>query len=296
MHLPVEDITCHPPGTEFAGVRSPRGPMRPWLESLPSCAALATHHILHVGNANAPPGYRIVRTRQTTGFFFATLSGEGRVLVHGKWEKATAGTACLLPSFILNAFETTGDRSWRFCWVCREEPGSPIPESEAIAPIFGAYDPAPLHHAVAGLRAESLGPAGAAMQYQWTELIYQLVIRFARGAPSDRCFANAWIEVAGKLGMPWSVENLAHACGCSREKLRRLCSQHFGRSPMQQVAHLRLRRAASLLAGTADKLETIARDVGYGNGFILSKAFLKWSGIRPSEFREKKPPLAGVTT
>ena len=73
FRVSVADTTIHPPGTTFRGVRSPQASPRPWLEHLPTCTALQPYHVLHAGTAVAPPGYRIVRTRQTSGFFLATL-------------------------------------------------------------------------------------------------------------------------------------------------------------------------------------------------------------------------------
>ena len=60
------------------------------------------------------------------------------------------------------------------------------------------------------------------------------------------------------------------------------------RTPMQQVTHLRLRHAASLLTSGDDKLEVIADAVGYANPFVFSNTFKKWTGWRPSEYRARK--------
>jgi AraC-like DNA-binding protein len=49
-----------------------------------------------------------------------------------------------------------------------------------------------------------------------------------------------------------------------------------------------LRYAAALLAATEQPIEFLARRVGYQNPFTFSNAFAKWSGWRPSEYRQKK--------
>ena len=71
----------------------------------------------------------------------------------------------------------------------------------------------------------------------------------------------------------------------SQEHLRRLSRQQLGRSPIQQITHLRMRRAVSLLASTGDKVETIAREVGYENPFTFSNAFKRWTGLTPARWR-----------
>jgi AraC-like DNA-binding protein len=93
--------------------------------------------------------------------------------------------------------------------------------------------------------------------------------------------------VATRLGEPWSLDRLAQKCHLSTEHLRRLCRRELGRSPMHHVIFLRMQLAAKLLATTDDKVETIARTVGYENPFVFSTTFKKWVGWRPSEYRAK---------
>jgi YesN/AraC family two-component response regulator len=56
---------------------------------------------------------------------------------------------------------------------------------------------------------------------------------------------------------------------------------------MEHVTYLRIRHAAALLIETDQKLETIADAVGYANPFVFSNTFKKWTGWRPSEYRNR---------
>jgi AraC-like DNA-binding protein len=289
LHLPAENITRHPRGTRLHGVRVANAEPRPWLEDLPSCAALSAHNILHTGVLTAPAGYRIVRTRQSTAFFVVTVSGRGRVLVDGAWRPIPPDTACLLPAHILEAFETAGKSPWVFCWVCYERLAEGGGRGAEVAPTLGAFPAAPLRHAIEGLRAECDHSGSASIHEHWVDLIDSYVARFMKPAPGNIAFARVWEEVATQPHSAWDVAKLASRAFCSRETLRRLSLQRFGRAPMRQVMHLRMRRAAELLANSHEKIETIAREVGYGNAFVFSNAFLKWSGIRPSAYRAEPP-------
>lgn len=62
----------------------------------------------------------------------------------------------------------------------------------------------------------------------------------------------------------------------------------MGRSPMRQVAHLRMQHAAQLLRTTDATIESIADAVGYANPYVFSNAFTKWTGSRPSAFRGRR--------
>jgi transcriptional regulator GlxA family with amidase domain len=55
---------------------------------------------------------------------------------------------------------------------------------------------------------------------------------------------------------------------------------------MQHLTFLRLQRARHLLATTSEKVDGIARAVGFKNTFSFSNTFKSWIGIRPSEYRQ----------
>ena len=55
-----------------------------------------------------------------------------------------------------------------------------------------------------------------------------------------------------------------------------------------------MRRAAELLSTTHDKVEHIARLVGYGSPFVFSTTFKKWYGWSPSRFGQRLPAPKGT--
>jgi transcriptional regulator GlxA family with amidase domain len=89
------------------------------------------------------------------------------------------------------------------------------------------------------------------------------------------------------LSRNWRLADLAEIACSSPEHLRRLCQQQLGRSPVQQVTYLRMRRAVEHLTTTLEKVEFIAHEVGYENPFTFSNAFKRWTGRRPTDYRER---------
>ena len=81
---------------------------------------------------------------------------------------------------------------------------------------------------------------------------------------------------------------VSQKCHLSGEHLRRLCRRELGRSPMHHVIFLRMQLAAKLLAQSDDKIDTIAKAVGYENPFVFSTTFKKWVGWRPSDYRARQ--------
>ena len=71
------------------------------------------------------------------------------------------------------------------------------------------------------------------------------------------------------------MAGIAHV---SEEHLRRLCRRRYGRSPMQHLTFLRIQRAKYLLSSTDDKIDSIARAVGYENPFTFPRLQAGWAG------------------
>ncbi|RFS82377.1 AraC family transcriptional regulator [Actinomadura spongiicola] len=87
------------------------------------------------------------------------------------------------------------------------------------------------------------------------------------------------------LAHPWTVADLASAVGVSRAALAQRFTKLIGEPPMAYLTGIRLAQAADLLRESDATLETVARRVGYGNGFALSTAFKREHGVSPQEYR-----------
>ena len=288
----LADITVVEPPTTFAGVRASTKARRAWLRGFPVCAALGQHQIAHVGLADGI--FRVVRQKQSSTYFLACYGGEGRVWVDGRWRRCRAGTACLLPPHIRNAFHTAPRQTWQFCWVCYMQPPEQRTVLASSSPVMAKFDPLPLRHAIEGLRDECRGAAAPEMAHHWVELIQSYVLRFARPWQTHERLATLWDQVAANLAADWSLPKLARLAGCSPEHLRRLCHQQLGRSPKHHVIHLRMRRAAELLSTTREKVEHVAQLVGYGNPFVFSTTFKKWYGWSPSRYGQRRQGTTGA--
>lgn len=271
--------------TEVKVVKVSDGDGRDWLEDAPVCQLLSHHQIIHVGIMKAYSPFEIVRIDQSGTFMLACLEGEGSILVDGSWTKVKSGEACLLPPFVANALKCVGRKAWRFCWVRYLEKKEINPIVSAISPVLGSYDGEPLLRAIEGLMAECCGESLVAFEHQWVELIHQYVLRYAQPHQSDDRLWRVWQKVEQQLDYPWSLSKLGGLACVSGEHLRRLCQKSLGRSPMQQLTFLRIQKASQLLLETDEKIETIARMIGYKNAFHFSNVFVDWVGIRPSEFR-----------
>lgn len=279
-----EDIQNLGP-SKYLVVRSDDSDRREWLAESPICPLLSQHHIAHVGILRARYPFELMRTYQSGSYIMACFEGLGEVLVDGTWKVLRAGEACLLPPFVLNTFKCKQGVPWDFCWVRYLESRETKPIVSQNSPVLGAYDHAPLLAAIQGVHAECTGVNNPAALNHWIDLIHQYVLRFAQPHDYDDRLWKLWHQVEPRLERKWTLTELAELAHVSEEHLRRLCRKHYGRSPMQHLTFLRMQRSKYLLSTTHDKIETIARAVGYENPFTFSTLFKRWVGWSPSRFR-----------
>jgi len=251
------------------------------------CPQLKRFCIKHVGVIDAAEPFHVFRANTAGTFLLVCDGGEGRVMLEGRWMQMQPGFACLSPAHIRYALRSVPKKRWQFCWVRYEGNDDEIPSPLAGSPILAQFDSAPLRSAIVGLQREVHGPKDAAAISLWIELIHLYVLRFARGHRSDTRLTQLWNEVDTRVNQDWTLDELARRAGVSREHLRRLCQAELGRSPLQHLLSLRMRRAMQLISGSDDKMEVIAERVGYGDLYSFSKAFRRWSGFAPSTFRKR---------
>jgi AraC-like DNA-binding protein len=216
--------------------------------------------------------YRIVRQHQSGVYFLACVEGEGRVLVDGRWQRCAAGMAVALPAFMTNAFHAVKGKDWRCVWVRYEQAAEQKPLLSSSSPLMTGFDGWPLYHAVEGLIAEARGTASPAAMFHCVELIQLNVARFVQPWQQDDRIWRLWERVSRHVGRDWTLPALAAEVHVSPEHLRRLCRKALGRSPMQHVIWLRMRKAAELLATTDAKIESVAKAVGYVNRLAAQRA------------------------
>lgn len=286
--LEINDVETFGASTRYEVVRARQGDDRGWIGNAPVCELLSTHDIAHVGIMWAEAPFEVIRAEASGTFILVGLEGGGEILRDGKWRKVKAGEICLQPAFAHTGIRVTGDRVWNFAWVRYEEGRESNPILSSNSPVIRKGQADVLNYAIAGLKAEvSREQAEHSMIYHWVELIHGFVSRAARPYQEDDRLWRLWEKVEGDLKRNWSLAQMAKISCVSVEHLRRLCQHQLGRSPVQQVTYLRMRRAVKYLTTSRDKIEVVAQAVGYENPFTFSNAFKRWTGRRPSDYRER---------
>ena len=283
----IHDIETFGESTYFELVRAQEGDDRGWIAGAPICELLKSHHIAHVGRMWASAPFEVIRAEASGTFVLVGLEGEGEVLIDGDWRQVKAGEICLQPAFAHTGIRVVNEGIWNFAWVRYEESREKSPVLSTNSPVIHQGSVHGLGFAIAGLHAEvERKQMDQAMLHHWVELVHGFVNRAARPYQEDDRLWRVWDAVENELAKSWGLAELAEIACSSPEHLRRLCQQQLGRSPMQHLTYLRMRRAVGLLMESKDKVEVVAQAVGYDNPFTFSNAFKRWTGKRPTDYRK----------
>jgi AraC-like DNA-binding protein len=104
-------------------------------------------------------------------------------------------------------------------------------------------------------------------------------------ALDDARLARALKKILEHPEAPHTVESLATLAGMSRSAYARTFLEAFGRTPIDYVREVRLRRAARLLHRGDLSVNEIAGRIGFASRSHFSRAFRDQFGCSPTKFR-----------
>ncbi len=107
-------------------------------------------------------------------------------------------------------------------------------------------------------------------------------------APGEALLADVISMIERNLADHLPVARLATVAGCSQAELVRRFHAAYGTSPARWVRQRRVTVAADLLRCTADDVETIARQCGFTDRSVFSKAFSALLGCSPATWRRRE--------
>ncbi len=252
---------------------------------------LAITEIQEVGFTRVS-GKRIRRCREGErcyGHLHVTVAGEAMVLVNGRWVNLPAGSAYVVPQEANWAWrcDASAEKPWEVFFIrLRAKFSIPIPVERDTAYVIRKQDPTELLWTFKQLYRESLSKGRPAVIACLSELISFYAQELMDESEHHSRLADLWMTVARDLAHPWNVAALCREIAMSQEQLRLLCHRETGRSPMAQVTHLRMRRAAELLGSDNLNVQEIGFRVGYHNPFNFSLAFKRIYGLSPTHFRK----------
>ncbi len=149
-----------------------------------------------------------------------------------------------------------------------------------------------------GIRAVGAGPDGYSIRFPSVWLLFEMVGRGATEAVSSTQDAKIPVptdllssiqsvasSMVGRTDL--SIESLARACGFRGAALNRRLAA-YGTSLSRIVIEAKCDRAKYLLSKSEKSMGDIADQLGYSDATAMTRAFKKWTGQTPSEFRARE--------
>lgn len=256
------------------------------------CSSLGRRGIYLAGISHADSSFFFSRQAPISCQILVCLSGKGLLLSGGEWLRCEPGMAYLTPIGKPHAYRAAPEGGvWEIAWVLYAGAAGDRsdPLSHLEMPLVTEVNPEPLADVIRGLYDEAMNGAGdQGILEEWASLLDAQARRIAQPSGMDSRLRRLWATVAADPAHVWTIDTLAKKAAMSGEQLRRLCWRDLRRSPMRQVAFLRMRHAASLLASDFYTIGTIAEKVGYENAFAFSTAFKRVMAISPSAYRREQ--------
>ena len=106
--------------------------------------------------------------------------------------------------------------------------------------------------------------------------------------------ANAIVE--RDYASDLSLDDIARRVASSRRQLQRAYAEIGGTTFRDHLTHVRMERAAELLATRMFTVREVANRVGYRQPAQFAKAFRRHRGVSPSDFRAGGGSVRGPTT
>ena len=252
------------------------------------CPSFAHYGLTLAGISHATRQFHFARHAPQMVQLLVGLAGQGRVLVRGEWRTCLPGMAYITPANQLHAYRGADAAHWKVGWAIYrlQLPPSVPPLPHVKEPLLLTVDPRPWEQVLLGLVSETSGQNGDPVLLEhWTGLLHGYALRMMEGSRPAKLW-RLWALVQQDLAYRWTLDELATKSALAKENLRRICVAETGRSPMQQVLHLRMQHAVSLLT-SRQKVLSVAAAVGYENVFAFSTAFHRVMGRPPSQFRQR---------
>ncbi|WP_165452777.1 AraC family transcriptional regulator [Paenibacillus thalictri] len=130
---------------------------------------------------------------------------------------------------------------------------------------------------------------------QFISFMYGLFSQLAAASEQNKPTVNqlAWIQDSEKfMNLNYAegitVQEVAKHVGLHRTHFSSMFSEKLGISPLQYLQRLRMRNGANLLTETDLSVTEIALSLGYPDLYSFTRAFRKYYGIAPTQFRNSR--------
>ena len=279
--------------------------------------------LYEIGEYQCPPSYSYGPCVRKHSILHFCLSGHGFLELKGKHYEIRAGEGFLIPSGVSSYYEADAVDPWAYIWFHIGGPlFHDVLERAGLSadhPVFHPGALKDLSGSKSGSAQSQSDASGISRSVPRPEISLDIPYRVYQEINAHRiselyCIGQLMLlcdylcaesasrkepEIDPKLqyvkktiryiqlhyGESITVEALASVCGLNRSYLSRLFKDATNRTIHEYLLTTRMRKAAQLLREKNTTVQEISDTVGYADIFTFSKAFKKYYGTSPTEYR-----------
>lgn len=249
-------------------------------------------YLYEMGTNKCVPLYSYEHYVKSRIIIHIVLNGKGILRLNGKQYDIGPHEIFLIPENTYTYYQADKDEPWEYIWFHIGGPKIPLILKEA-----GLTPSNPVYPAVKDFpKIEKLAKSILShytRQYYCVGALYQIcdymIKNASKGEPgienSLKYVKNVISYIQLKYSENVKIEDIADALGLNRSYLTRLFKEATGYSLQEYLLTYRMKMAVKMLSENTMSVSEVALNVGYGDSFTFSKAFKRYFGHSPSEFR-----------
>ncbi|MFA9464496.1 MAG: helix-turn-helix domain-containing protein [Velocimicrobium sp.] len=257
-----------------------------------SCTDL---HIYEIGKHACPPAYSYGPIIRNHYIFHYILNGRGILNIKGQKYVIAAHHGFIISPNTLAYYEADKEDPWNYIWVHLDGPKTTEyfqkaglnAENPKFTPLCYPNSIGSIMHSLLVNYSNELFCIGKIYE------LFDCIIKFSiTRSPSTVNPQLAYMKtiinfIHFKYNEPIHMDDIAHVCSLERSYMTRLFKNTTGHTPQEYLTSYRMKTACHMLEEEYISIQNIAYSVGYRDPFTFSKAFKRYIGLSPSEYRIK---------
>ena len=217
------------------------------------------------------------------------VSGEGEILLDGKWQTATAGDIFILREGEPHHYRSKKSNPWHKIWInyCGEYALAMMGAYRVNSGIYKAEDAIPIFEQV--LELSSAAYASASTCYTLAEYVHKIIAAASMSGTKSAAGEEYRIRelLNASIYKKTNLSAVAQSLHMSKSNLIRIFKSRYGVTPYDYLIDAKLEAAKLLIVNSSLSIREISDMVCISDEHYFSTLFAKRVGMRPREYRNQ---------
>ena len=256
-------------------------------------------HVVFCGMEECPSNYYYGPSVRTHYLIHYCLSGKGKYHVNGKIYEIGKGDAFLIMPNVITYYQADNDNPWTYVWIgfdgtkakpylsrCNLDSNNLVIHSDNINELKEIVI-SMLNHNKLSYRNEFFIQGKLFEFFSYLSKSADVPYKKEKSKDNNLYVNKAMEYIINNYQNVVNVNEIADYLSLNRSYLTTIFKKALKVSPQKFLLMYRMKKAMELLMNTDYTINQIAISCGYSNQLSFSKAFHKFQGLSPREFRKR---------